>query len=265
MYVYGLVDPRDGQLRYVGVTRVSPEKRLLAHLRDAKQSKEQSHRIHWLRSLLNQGITPEVFVIEENPSDWKEAEPFWINYFKSIGANLVNSGGGGPGPWESPSAPGLEEFRKIVSQKLKGNKNGAGRKLSSEQKEQLRQINLGHTVSEETRRKIAKGGEKRKGRPTWNKGLHGGYWTGRHLPEEIREKISKTRKEKRIPGPWRGKTIPQAVRNKISAALTGRHPSLQTIGKLRITSTGRVQSQETKDKKLASFRKTIQDRKRGSS
>ena len=62
-----------------------------------------------------------------------------------------------------------------------------GFKQTQETKDKIRRALLGHSVSEETRRKM---GEALKGRPIWNR--------GRTWPDEIRKKISNTNKARGI-------------------------------------------------------------------
>src|SRR3990167_2619318 len=92
-FIYGLCDPITQQLRYVGKTN-NLKKRLWTHLR----SMEKSHLYSWIKSLKNRGLTPEIFIIERTLSSaWREAEMFWISYFRAIGADLTNQLDGGLG------------------------------------------------------------------------------------------------------------------------------------------------------------------------
>lgn len=111
-YIYGLVDPRNQQLRYVGVTK-APERRRRAH-RCLQHTADR--RASWLKALRKQGLKAEWFVIEEvDESEWQEAERFWISYFRYIGAELFNHVDGGRGTL-NPTA----EVRAKISAKAKG-------------------------------------------------------------------------------------------------------------------------------------------------
>lgn len=90
---YVLADPRDGQVRYVGVTW-NPEKRLKGHLTNAHSGRITKCK-GWLRGLIDGGFKPVMHVIEEGITDWDDAERFWIAYFRSIGADLTNGTDGG--------------------------------------------------------------------------------------------------------------------------------------------------------------------------
>jgi hypothetical protein len=101
-YIYALVDPRDGQVRYVGKTVKKPEHRLAAHLCEAF-SKERSnwHKSRWLRSLLQQNLKPKIQIFEEVSEEVaSEAEQRWIAYGRLQGwrlTNLTDGGEGAPG------------------------------------------------------------------------------------------------------------------------------------------------------------------------
>ena len=95
-HIYGLIDPRTNELRYVGMSK-RPRRRLTFHM-CASQLRSKNHRAHWLRGLLAAGARPELVILETVSNDtWQEAEQFWIGYFKFIGANLTNSTEGGEG------------------------------------------------------------------------------------------------------------------------------------------------------------------------
>lgn len=90
--IYGLVDPRDGMLRYIGQT-VSPlKKRLSSHVSGI------SHWCHggveknrWIGELVDAGLMPETLEIEVVPfSDRLNAEKRWIEYFALLGYDLLN-------------------------------------------------------------------------------------------------------------------------------------------------------------------------------
>lgn len=96
--VYGLVDPRTGELRYVGKTAVGVERRLRSHIcRSNIASRRHSSR--WIAGVVASGMSPEAFEIErvQPGQDWADAEQFWIAYFRSIGARLTNLCDGGEG------------------------------------------------------------------------------------------------------------------------------------------------------------------------
>lgn len=98
-YIYGLVDPRTQQLRYIGKTVRQPVRRLATHLWQARKSKRKRHVLAWFSALEAEGLTPEIVEIEVVApfGDWEEAEQFWIAYFRFVGADLCNLTIGGEG------------------------------------------------------------------------------------------------------------------------------------------------------------------------
>jgi hypothetical protein len=89
--IYGLIDPRNEELRYVGRTTNTLKKRWKEHIRDAKDLRDTAPRFAWIRELLSLGLQPEIFLIEEvTQDDMREAEGAWMAYFRYIGARLLN-------------------------------------------------------------------------------------------------------------------------------------------------------------------------------
>jgi len=109
-FIYGLIDPRDQQIRYVGKSG-DPEKRLREHMRLYSKNR---HLTHWLKQLKAIGINPTVRVIQKvSKSKWKEAERHWIRTFKWAGVKLTNLSDGGQGFIEG-QRPSLETRSKMV-------------------------------------------------------------------------------------------------------------------------------------------------------
>ncbi len=82
--IYGLIDPRDRCLRYVGKTHKRREIRLSEHI--AKTREGQSSRVYnWIRGLLELDLEPEIFVLERVPGtdSWEEAERRLIAFWRS--------------------------------------------------------------------------------------------------------------------------------------------------------------------------------------
>ena len=73
--IYGLLDPRDASLRYVGKTHMRREHRLERHVESALEG-ASAPVSQWIRELHGVGLDPVVFVIERIPgdADWREAE-----------------------------------------------------------------------------------------------------------------------------------------------------------------------------------------------
>lgn len=96
-FIYGLWDPRDGRLRYIGKSN-NPKTRLTNHLRAARKKGATNHLRCWLIGVMNDGEKPMMEVLEEVPvSRWKETERDWINQCRDHGIDLVNIADGGLG------------------------------------------------------------------------------------------------------------------------------------------------------------------------
>lgn len=82
--IYGLVDPRQQCLRYIGKTHKRREIRLQEHIA-AAQAGETSHVYRWLRALLQSGHLPDIFVLERVPGtdNWEEAERRQIAFWRA--------------------------------------------------------------------------------------------------------------------------------------------------------------------------------------
>lgn len=118
IYIYGMLDPRTKELRYVGKTAQSLEHRLRNHISRANL-RSSRHSSRWIAGIIASGEVPDIFEIEILPdiADWQSAERFWIEYFKSIGCRLTNISTGG----ESRSGiPMTAEQKENLRQKFKG-------------------------------------------------------------------------------------------------------------------------------------------------
>lgn len=74
VYIYGLVDPRDDSIRYVGKS-INPKLRWLSHIRD----KSVCRKSDWIAELLGMGLTPGVKILcVASSHDWKVKEMEWI-------------------------------------------------------------------------------------------------------------------------------------------------------------------------------------------
>jgi hypothetical protein len=91
--IYALVDPRDGALRYIGVTKGPVLFRVDRHYHDSRVKTPVGG---WVFELRRAGYRPDWFVVEyADGFAWRDAESFWIGYFRMIGADLLNVQAGG--------------------------------------------------------------------------------------------------------------------------------------------------------------------------
>jgi len=139
VFIYGLVDPRNGEIRYIGKTDNPPE-RLRGHQKDKKITKKRS----WIVSLRRKGLKPVLVILQKvSKEKWREAERFQISFFRQRGFDLTNSTDGGDGV----DNPTLE-----TRQKMRDAKRGIS--LSEEHREKIRMASQGRILSEEHKKRI---------------------------------------------------------------------------------------------------------------
>lgn len=124
--IYGLIDPRNGEVRYVGWT-TNLKRRMREHLTPKKR--ETDYKTNWVRNLRAEGLAPRVRVLEYGSGPYDAAEQFWISVYREAGVALTNlaiGGGGAVGVIKSL------ETRAKLSQALKGKKRPpeVGKKIS---------------------------------------------------------------------------------------------------------------------------------------
>jgi len=176
--IYGLVDPRNGELRYVGQSSRGFD-RPMNHW-NRKRCREANDHCHcWIKNVLSDSLIPEIEVLQECTfeDELSEAEIFWIAYFKAIGCRLTNAtlGGEGTRGFVSPmkGKKHSEETKKKISianlGKISWNKNRSTKLSHAEaySKSGAKQRLRKGTFSEETKRKIGEASSKK---IPWNKG-----------------------------------------------------------------------------------------------
>ncbi len=94
-YIYGLVDPRNNKIRYIGKT-IHPKNRLSGHISECKNKKVIHHRAKWIRSILKLNLRPLIKFIKICPLDeFYKYESEYIKLYESN--NLTNSDMSGSG------------------------------------------------------------------------------------------------------------------------------------------------------------------------
>lgn len=266
--IYGLVDPRSGELRYVGVSK-NAEQRRKRHI--VISEKPKTHVQCWIKSLKNLGLEPDVFIIEEvEDSEWADSERFWIDYFLYIGARLTNMMTGGIGCMVMPEESRLkisvantgkfvgrfvsdetkekisisntgkkrsEECKRKMSERSIGNKNCLGKKMKEHVKQALIEANTGRPVSDENKEKLRQrmiGNQYTKG-VTYSEERRKSIsesLTGRPCSEETRKKIGEANKGNK----WNvGRKCSDETKKKISEKNKGRKLSPEWISKIQET------------------------------
>lgn len=92
VYIYGLKDPRTGEIRYVGKT-VNPSSRFSFHMAGNDVNR---HKQNWLTGLKREGVKPEMVILEVTDEDrWEGREKYWIAKGRKDGWPLTNIAEGG--------------------------------------------------------------------------------------------------------------------------------------------------------------------------
>ncbi len=140
--IYGLIDPRTKELRYIGMSS-NGLKRPKAHLYPSIYNKSNTYVYCWIKNLKKENLQPEIMVIDEcsNYTDLQDLEVFYINYFKAIGCNLTNLREGGlGGKYGEKQSP--EAIAKRIATKKANNKPPHKMSKESRLKVSLAQIGL---------------------------------------------------------------------------------------------------------------------------
>ena len=135
------------------------------------------------------------------------------------------------------------EHGRRISEGLLRNPPRLGDHLTEEQKQHLREVNLGKHHSPETLQKMSLS---HRGKPTWCKGLKGEKaprW-GSHPSEETRVKMRLARLGKHLSDETKKKVGHSGTSN----PMYGKHPSAESIEKNRQAHLGKKASEETKAK-----------------
>ena len=82
----------------MGKTTEPLNKRLNKHVYAAREGLGRCYRISWLKSLLRQGLTPNIKILFEASDNWQWWESYFIRWFREIEPKLTNLTDGGDGP-----------------------------------------------------------------------------------------------------------------------------------------------------------------------
>lgn len=131
-FIYALNDPRTGLMRYIGKAD-NPQTRFYKHIFTLGT---KDHRGTWLRSLLREGLKPELQILLEIPQEaWKRIERQFIKTYRSLGFDLVNGTEGGEGlvgykaSLETREKMRISHFGKKMSVKTLAKRSAAQRGL----------------------------------------------------------------------------------------------------------------------------------------
>jgi hypothetical protein len=189
--IYGLKDPRDGAVRYIGKS-CSGLARPREHARPSKRE-SSTYKSRWLAELERQGLTYEVVVLEQAQcaEDLSPMECFWIAQGRGMGWRLTNLTPGGDGN-ANPTA----ETRAKWSALRKGKKRPA---RSEEWCERLRQSAKRRRHSDETRARMsdAHNGKPRLKSLEW-RAKQSALMAGRKHSEETKAKMRLAQQARRL-------------------------------------------------------------------
>jgi len=131
--LYALYDPRSpGVIRYVGWTSKTPQKRFGDHIREARFH-GGNYRLNWMRSLLGDGVSPEMVVVATcEVGEAPALEIALISAFRGRGYKLVNGTDGGDG------APGYAHSEETKA------KIGAARRGTRHTEEAKKKMSISH-------------------------------------------------------------------------------------------------------------------------
>jgi group I intron endonuclease len=145
--VYALVDPRNGEIRYVGKSS-NGLKRPKAHFYPSSREKLKLPVYHWINKLIKLGMTPTIEILEESQAcALPHVKMYYINLCKKEGNRLLNMTDGGEGT-----------TGRKVSEKTKNKLSllYKGRKLTEEQKKKIKISKIGKKLTEQQKLNIAK-------------------------------------------------------------------------------------------------------------
>lgn len=180
--IYGLLDPRTDEIRYIGKSS-SGLKRPYSHFKPGSLQKDDTHKGRWLKKLTSEGVTCRILILEEvlETDDLSDRERWWISFGRSEGWPLTNLTEGGEG------LSGMvfsQEHRAKISASNKG------RRLTEETKTKLSAVAKGRRLSDDHKKKLLAS------RPTV-------------VSEETRKKLGAVH---------RGKVVSEHTRKKIAVA-----------------------------------------------
>lgn len=119
-FIYALVDPRDGRVRYVGKAN-DPARRMSLHVTELRRPYVATNKakLDWLSEVISAGLRPEVLILEEVISEaWQESERRWIAKMREQYHDLTNVHAGGDG-----SLLRTEETRRKIGESRRGRTN----------------------------------------------------------------------------------------------------------------------------------------------
>lgn len=247
--IYGLADPRTGEIRYVG--KSTSGLRCPRDHRQPSSLKKHNYKSRWILGLHAAGLDYEVSVLEECAAakELEAAEQRWIAYGRVFGWPLTNLTDGGDG------AVGCKHTAESVE---RGIVKRRGRHISAETRAKMSAAKKGKTLSPEHRQKIADSNiGKKMSAQTMAKRLATRF--GKPMSEAGRAAVKAARNQPSTIEKVRlaniGRVFSETTRAKMRAAHLGKPLSLQHRASIGKSLTGRVVSPETREKLTAANRR----------
>jgi hypothetical protein len=266
--VYGLVDPRTDEVRYIGKSEHGISRPRSHSRANALRIDGNSHKANWIRELQREGLEYRIVVLDMLPdgdaTGLYELEHYWISRGRASGWPLTNLNDGGPGQsGHRKSEKTLAKLRDSMNSSLavkeaqlnrRGKKQGPYPPRTAEHRERLRQSHLGKTLSPESRAKVGVASRGNK------------YCLGKRQSPETRAKRSESLRRVWLDPEYRerhrlsmlGHTVSEETRAKLSDARRGFVPSDATRALWSTQRSGKKHSDATRAKMSASHKQRMQ-------
>lgn len=203
--IYSMVHPITREIRYCGGTVQNVSVRLSNHIFTAKSGKYNHHCACWIKSLLNNGLKPEIIIIQKlDIRYFFLIEIVWIYWFRKMGVRLTNSTIGGEGALGNiPSE--ITRLKMSISSK--------GKIKSLEHRQNLSKSLTGKKASEETKLKqsLAKKDKKQSPQHIENARITRIGKKRGPMPEEVKKKLSLSKKDRQGTWPKGKKHSPESI------------------------------------------------------
>lgn len=234
--VYGLIDPRTGELRYVGKSSTGM-KRPRCHWYPSRR-RPKTHLGRWLTGLYGDGgRLPSILILRERETEMAafSEETSLIALFRGVGFNLTNATDGGEGVSGSVRTCEYRAHQGAMMRATWADPGYRARmRISEDTRQRMRQARLGFRHSPGTRTRMCQIQADPIRRAHFR-----AIRLGHPVSNETREKLRRANL---------GKIPSTATRKKRSLALKGRIVSAETREKLRHSSLGRIFSAASREK-----------------
>lgn len=227
--IYVLVDPRDGEVRYVGWTTKTLAWRLLRHVK----ARGKTWRDNWIAVLLGLGEIPIIRVLQVLPLQGsQDAERYWIKTLRDAGCRLTNTTEGGEGvvgyTWTAEARVAVSQARqgRVTTDVTRAKISAAAQRQMADprQRAAVSRVHKGKQISAAQRKKVGEAAT-----------LRWAAWrsAGNTMSVEAREKLSAAKRGKP------GHPLSAATREKIAVSKRGKPRSLETRAKISASHRGK--------------------------